>query len=136
MKNLILLLIAGVLMSSCTSYVPVRKTLAPEITLPGNKGDFLFLDRFNPKDLEYNNENKIEVFDMGQRSFEEGLKAGFDTSRLYNLALSDTLIPSHSAHEPANNLLRILYFLFYRNTIRITFLHLIITTCILIRKWK
>ncbi len=104
MKSFTFFLFAGVLMSACTSYVPVRKTLPPEIILPENKGNFLFVDRFDHTGLEYNNDNKVEVFEIGQESFVKGLKAGFDTSQIYNLTLSDTLIASHSAHEPANNL--------------------------------
>ena len=104
MKNLALLLLLATFLSSCTSFVPVRKTLPPELVLENNSGDFLFVNRFDHSGLEYNNENKIEVFEMGQKSFIQGLKAGFDSSRLYHLTLSDTLIAAHSAHEPANNL--------------------------------
>lgn len=90
--------------SSCISYVTVQKTLPPETILPKETADFLFVNRFEPDDLDYNNKNKIEVYDIGLENFIRGLKAGFDTSRHYHLTLSDTLLPSHSAHEPAFNL--------------------------------
>ncbi len=101
--NLIFALLIATL-SSCTSYVSVQKTLPPEIIIPDNEGDFLFVNRFVYTDLDYNNENKKEVFSMGQKSFVEGLKAGFDTSQYYHLTLGDTIIKAHSAHEPAANL--------------------------------
>ncbi|MCK5101812.1 MAG: hypothetical protein KAR17_03320, partial [Cyclobacteriaceae bacterium] len=80
------------------------KTLPPEIVLPEQTAEFLFIDRFEPDDLDFNNENKIEVYEIGLESFIAGLEAGFDTSRYFHLTLSDTLMPSHSAHEPAYNL--------------------------------
>lgn len=89
---------------SCMTYVPVRKLLPPEIILPEETADFLFVDRFEPDDLDSNNKNKIEVYEIGLESFIGGLKAGFDTSRYYHLTLTDTIMPSHSAHEPAFNL--------------------------------
>ncbi len=90
--------------SSCMTYVPVQKTLPPEILLPEENAEFLFVNRFEPDDLDYTNKNKIEVYEKGLESFIGGLKAGFDTSRHYHLTLPDTVMPSHSAHEPAFNL--------------------------------
>jgi hypothetical protein len=89
---------------SCTSYVPVQKTLAPEIILPEETADFLFVNRFKPEDLEYNNENKVEVFEVGLDHYIMGLKSSFDTCRHLSLILSDTIIPNHSTHEAAYNL--------------------------------
>ncbi|MCK5470469.1 MAG: hypothetical protein KAI99_18230, partial [Cyclobacteriaceae bacterium] len=103
MKNTFLVLLSTIFYS-CTSYVPVQKTLPPEIVLPEQTAEFLFIDRFEPDDLDFNNENKIEVYEIGLESFIAGLEAGFDTSRYFHLTLSDTLMPSHSAHEPAYNL--------------------------------
>ncbi|MCK5206378.1 MAG: hypothetical protein KAQ79_00110 [Cyclobacteriaceae bacterium] len=103
MKNTFLVLLSTIF-CSCTSYVPVKKTLPPEIVLPEQTAEFLFIDRFEPDDLDFNNENKIEVYEIGLESFIAGLEAGFDTSRYFHLTLSDTLMPSHSAHEPAYNL--------------------------------
>lgn len=90
--------------SSCMTYVPVQKTLPPEIILPEENAEFLFVNRFEPDDLNYTNKNKIEVYEIGLERFIGGLKAGFDTSRYYHLTLGDTVMPSHSAHEPAFNL--------------------------------
>jgi len=84
--------------------VPVQKTLPPEIVLKEESADFLFVNRFKPDDLDYNNENKVEVFEMGVDSYIKGLQAGFDTCHQYNVIMSDTMITSHSAHEPAYNL--------------------------------
>ncbi|MCK5281453.1 MAG: hypothetical protein KAK04_23030 [Cyclobacteriaceae bacterium] len=103
LKNTFLILLSTII-CSCTSYVPVQKTLPPEIVLPEQTAEFLFIDRFEPDDLDFNNENKIEVYEIGLESFIAGLEAGFDTSRYFHLTLSDTLMPSHSAHEPAYNL--------------------------------
>ena len=103
LKNTFLVLLSTIIFS-CTSYVPVQKTLPPEIVLPEQTAEFLFIDRFEPDDLDFNNENKIEVYEIGLESFIAGLEAGFDTSRYFHLTLSDTLMPSHSAHEPAYNL--------------------------------
>ncbi len=97
-------IIISVIFSSCTSFVSVQKTLPPEIALQEESAEFLFVNRFKPDDLDYNNKNKIEVYEIGLQSFTGGLKAGFDTSRYYHLSLSDTVMPSHSAHEPAFNL--------------------------------
>ena len=97
-------LLLTVFISSCASYVPVQKTLAPEIILPEETADFLFVNRFKPEDLEYNNENKVEVFEIGLDHYIKGLKSSFDTCRHLSLILSDTIIPSHSAHEAAYNL--------------------------------
>jgi len=99
-------IILSVYLYSCTAYVPVQKTLPPEIVLPEETADFLFVNRFESDDLDYNNENKVEVFEMGVENYISGLKSGFDTCRLFNLILSDALFPSHSAHEPAYNLSR------------------------------
>lgn len=99
-----ILILASTFLGACTSYVPVRKTLPPEIVLREETADFLFVNRFEPDDLDYNNENKVEVFEMGVDNYINGLKTGFDTCRNYNLILSDTIFPSHSAHEPAYNL--------------------------------
>lgn len=98
------IIVVTAIISSCISYVPVQKTLPPEIVLPEESAEFLFVNRFEPDDLDYNNKNKIEVYEIGLESFIGGLKAGFDTSRYYHLTLSDTVMPSHSAHEPAFNL--------------------------------
>ena len=103
LKNTFFVLLSTIF-CSCTSYVPVKKTLPPEIVLPEQTAEFLFIDRFEPDDLDFNNENKIEVYEIGLESFIAGLEAGFDTSRYFHLTLSDTLMPSHSAHEPAYNL--------------------------------
>ena len=99
-----LLILFTIFFGACTSYVPVQKILPPEIILHEETADFLFVNRFEPDSLDFNNENKIEVFEMGVDSYIAGLKAGFDTSRHYTLILSDTIFPSHSAHEPAYNL--------------------------------
>lgn len=82
----------------------VQKTLPPEIVLKEDSADFLFVNRFKPDDLDYNNENKVEVFEIGVENYIKGLQSGFDTCSNYNLIMSDTMIPSHSAHEPAYNL--------------------------------
>ena len=93
-----------ILLSGCTAYVPVNKTVPPEIILPEDSADFLFVNRFKPEDLEYNNENKVEVFEMGLDHYIKGLKSSFDTCSHLSLILSDTIIASHSAHEAAYNL--------------------------------
>ena len=97
-----------ILLIGCTSYVPVQRILPPEIIMAEESADFLFVNRFKPDDLDYNNENKVEVFEMGIESYIKGLQAGFDTCRQYNLLMSDTIIASHSAHEPAYNLSQII----------------------------
>jgi hypothetical protein len=52
---------------------------------------------------------------MGVNSYINGLKYGFDTCRQFNLIMSDTIMPSHSAHEPAYNLSREIIAELYRN---------------------
>lgn len=99
-----LLFSLSTIICSCTSFVAVQKTLPPEIFVPEETADFLFVDRFEHADLDFNNKNKIEVYDIGSESYILGLKAGFDTSRFFHLTLEDTIMPSHSAHEPAFNL--------------------------------
>ncbi len=89
---------------SCTSYVSISTTALPEIILPGDSADFLLVKRFMPDDLDYKNENKVDVYIMGIETYIEGLKAGFDTNKKINLIIADTTLDSHSAHEPAYNL--------------------------------
>ncbi|ELR71471.1 hypothetical protein C900_02534 [Fulvivirga imtechensis AK7] len=91
-------------MASCSTFVPVSKTLPPEIRLPDNKGDFLFISRFNADSLPFNNDNKVEVFKLGHNAFLQGLSAGFDTSRYFHLTLADTIIGNTAPVEPANDL--------------------------------
>lgn len=99
-----LLMLSTLLFDACASYVSVQKTLSPEIILPEEHADFLFVNRFQPDDLDFNNENKVEVFEMGVNNYISGLKYSFDTCRRFNLVLSDAIIPSHSAYEPAYSL--------------------------------
>ena len=89
---------------SCTSYVSISTTALPEINLSGDSAEFLFVNRFVPDDLDYKNENKVDVYKMGIEKYIEGLKSGFDTSEKINLIIADTTLASHSAHEPAYNL--------------------------------
>jgi len=103
MKTNIFLALIGIALSSCTSFVTIHKTMPPDLNIPANS-DFLFVDRFMPEELDFNNQNKIDVFYKGRDKFVQGLKAGFDTCKVYHLQLSDTTLPSHSAHEPAYNL--------------------------------
>jgi hypothetical protein len=100
----VLLVLLITIICSCTSFVSVQKTLPPEKILPEETANFLFIDRFEPDDLDYNNKNKIEVYEIGLESYKAGLKAGFDTAKFFHLTPCDTAMPSHSAHEPAYNL--------------------------------
>ena len=102
--NIRILILLSISSYACTSYVPVQKTLPPEIVLQEVTADFLFVNRFKPDELDYNNENKVEVYKMGVENYISGLKSGFDTSGQLNLLMSDTILASHSAHEPAHNL--------------------------------
>ena len=89
---------------SCTSYVSVSTTALPEINLPEDSTDFLFVNRFVPDNLDYKKENKVDVYQIGVEKYIEGFKSGFDTNGRVNLIIADTVLASHSAHEPAYNL--------------------------------
>ena len=89
---------------SCTSYVTITTTASPEIILPVDSANFLLVNRFIPDELDYKNENKVDVYQIGLEKYFEGLKAGFNTNEKINLIIADTTIASHSAHEPAYNL--------------------------------
>jgi hypothetical protein len=93
-----------ILLFSCTSYVSISTTALPEINLPDDSTEFLFVNRFVPNNLDYKKDNKLEVYEIGLEKYIEGLKAGFDTNGKINLIFADTIIASHSAHEPAYNL--------------------------------
>ena len=90
--------------TGCTTYVAVQNQTPPEIPLPHVQAHFLFVNRFVPDKLEFNNENKIEVFDKGMRSYIAGLEAGFESSDAFHLHLSDTVFAGHSAHQTAYDL--------------------------------
>ena len=100
------LILLSTIICSCTSYVSIQKSLPPEIVLPEETAEFLFINRFEANNLDYNNENKVEVYEMGAEKYIAGMKSGFDSDEYFHLTLSDTMILSHSAHEPAFNLTR------------------------------
>lgn len=89
---------------SCTSYVSVSTSIPSNIIVTGDTVQFLFINRFVPEDLDYKKDNKIEVYKLGSEKYVRGLKNGFDNDEKYRLIFADTIFPSHSAHEPANNL--------------------------------
>ena len=100
------LILLSTIIYSCTSYVSIQKSLPPEIVLPEETAEFLFINRFEANNLDYNNENKVEVYEMGVEKYIAGMKSSFDSDEYFHLTLSDTMILGHSAHEPAINLTR------------------------------
>ncbi len=92
------------LLISCTSYVSISTTALPEINLSKDSADFLLVNRFVPDQLDYKNENKVDVYRMGVNKYIDGLISGFNTNEKINLVIADTILASHSAHEPAYNL--------------------------------
>lgn len=104
MRIIFLLLILGTTLSSCFTYVPVKKVLAPELSIPSNRANFIFLSRFNIDSLDFNNENKVEVFKLGHESYLRGLASGFDTSSSFHLTLLDIEIQKDTSFKPGNAL--------------------------------
>jgi len=100
----VLFITIGTFISSCTSYVSITTSVPSNIIVTGDNVKFLFVNRFVPEDLDYNNENKVDVYKLGLDKYIEGLKDGFDHDEKFHLILADTTLPSHSAHEPAYNL--------------------------------
>ena len=94
------------LLAGCTTYVPVAKQQPPEILIRHDNADLLLVNRFIPDELDYNNENKIDVFEKGLSSYMAGIQTGFGSSEDFKLYLADTALASHSAHQPAHNLSR------------------------------
>lgn len=107
MKSQLLLALA-IIMASCSTVVPVRKTLPPEIRLPDNSGDFFFISRFNADSLPFNNDNKVEVFKLGHDAYIKGISAGFDSSRYFYVTLSDTIMGHAAPTEPEDDLSAVL----------------------------
>jgi len=91
-------------MFSCTSYVQISTVAPPEIILPGDSAQFLLVNRFVPDNLEFKKENKVDVYKKGIETYIDGLITGFDTNDKIDLIIADTLLASHSAHEPAYTL--------------------------------
>ena len=89
---------------SCTSYVSISTTAPPEINLSKDSADFLLVNRFVPDQLDFKNENKVDVYSRGFEKYIGGLTSGFNTNEKINLVIADTIVASHSAHEPAYTL--------------------------------
>ena len=102
----VLFITIGTFICSCTSYVSISTSVPSNIIVTGDNVKFLFVNRFVPEELDYNNENKVDVYRMGLDKYIEGLKDGFDHDEKFHLIPADTTLPSHSAHEPAYNLTR------------------------------
>lgn len=104
MKRLLLLLACVAAFVSCSTHVPVKKVLPPEIVIPEGKESFLFASRFVADSLDFNNQNKIDVFRKGHHNYLMGFKSGFDTSRYFHVTMIDTLIGSHATVQPGPEL--------------------------------
>jgi hypothetical protein len=64
---------------------------------------FSFYKQILSEDLDFNNENKVEVYKVGSEKYIYGLRYGFDKDEKYHFIFADTVLPSHSAHESAYN---------------------------------
>ncbi|MBL6447546.1 hypothetical protein JMN32_14605 [Fulvivirga sp. 29W222] len=100
MRLIFAFLFISYLFTACSTFVPVKRTLPPDIKLSTQKGKFLFISRFSADSLPFSNDNKIEVFRIGYNSFIEGLSAGFDSSRRYNLTPLDGMVEKTAVTEP------------------------------------
>lgn len=78
--------------SACVTYVPVTKPLPAEIRLPDNRGEILLVNRFDTSALDFNSDNKAEVFREGLEKYIQGLADGFLSNDHFNLHPGDSLL--------------------------------------------
>ena len=99
-----LIIILSVSLGGCYSLVLVNRQLPPEIRLPSDKAEILFVSRYDTNRLEFDNENKVEVFAIGARNLVLGLKWGYDADDHFHLFLSDTLLSGMASLGPVSDL--------------------------------
>jgi hypothetical protein len=82
----------------------VSTSIPANILVTVDSACFLFINRFLSEDLDFNNENKVEVYKVGSEKYIDRLRYGSDQDEKYHFIFADTVLPSHSAHESAYNL--------------------------------
>jgi hypothetical protein len=86
---LLFILISSV---GCISYLEITKNLPPEIKLDKKPLDIAFVNLYDYEMLDFNSDNKIEVYYSGTKKLLESLNTTFKNNDRFNFVITDTLV--------------------------------------------
>ncbi len=92
------IIVSACLFTACsTTQVTVEVLNPPEVDLRKSEAHMVVVSRIDPDSLEFDNENKAEVYKLALENYLNGLRDGFDTS----LNLTLTIVPE--VYFPSGN---------------------------------
>ncbi len=82
--------------SSCFSYLQIPVNYSPEIELKENEKSIQYISFYDPSQLDFENEKRIEVYASGAEKIKEGLKNSFQTNHDFTFLPMDSVVRGYA----------------------------------------